>query len=312
MADRRRRDYSNSMMPPPRGQARPQPRIPRPRSSYPDSWESQEDEQHRNRVELFRMRRDSVSLSGRSRPTTPSTPRSMSTIKSPTVEVRQKWKSNTPWARDRRTSSSICSEVDTSDACMSPVALRNELDRYDRESKLLTQQEWVAPPTPRGRVRRMNAKEFNIEKIKAVKRWNKAQGVMYGMNSSFLRDTDTRQPPEAYDPGVIFSAPFHTPAGSEDMHIPDDDPSLTATPFGTINSKFRKMIVLRVFGEHVQCLPIYSHNGRGLEGKDFPREYVSIRDVNDPFPHEDEGPHRGLRASKDGQYTGTFIIDCLI
>ncbi|KAI0829141.1 hypothetical protein F5Y06DRAFT_302143 [Hypoxylon sp. FL0890] len=311
MPDRRHRNHSNSMLPP-RNKGNPYSRTPRshptPKShhSYPDAWESQDDALHHNRVDLFKKRRDSISLN-RSRPTTPARPQFNAAINSELGEVNDRWRSNTPWARDRRASSSISSDIDTSDACMSPVELKNELDRYDWESQFLTKEEWLAPPTPRGRVRRMGPKQFNVEKIKAFKCWNGVQGLMYGMNSSILRDTDDRQPPEAYDPGVIFSAPFHTPGSPDEMYISNQDPHLTASPYGTINSKYRKMVVLRVFGEHVQCLPIYTHNGRGLEGKEFPKEYVSIRDLNDHCPEEDEGPYRGLLASRDSEYKGTFI-----
>ncbi|KAI1410510.1 hypothetical protein F5Y13DRAFT_202316 [Hypoxylon sp. FL1857] len=303
MADINQRKRAYSMLPPPRSYP-----TPRSQPSYPDTWESRNDSYHRERVELFKRRRESVSSNGGSRPTTPSTPRSVSTITSEYVDVSSpKWRTNTPWARDRLASLSQSSDAGTSDICMSPIELRDELDRYDRESQFLTKKEWVTPPTSRGRIRRMDPKLFNIEKIKTFKRWNGVQGFMYGLNSSMLRDTDIRQPPEAYDSGVIFSAPFHTPANSEEINISNDDPNLTATAFGTVNSKYRKMIVLRVFGEHVQCLPIYTHNGRGLEGKEFVREYVSIRDVKDRDPAADEGPHRGLRACRDSEYRETFV-----
>ncbi|KAI0138906.1 hypothetical protein F4776DRAFT_41751 [Hypoxylon sp. NC0597] len=313
MASRKHRNYLSSVITP-RSPASPQPRItkssykPKLPPSYPDAWDSQDDSQHLSRVELFRRRRDSIASSGYSRPTTPSTARSTSSTIPQLGEVSGIWRSNAPWVRERPPSSSMSSDIDTtSEACMSPVELRDELDRYDRQSQFLTRQEWVPPPTPRGRVRRMDPKQFNNEKIRALKRWNGVQGFMYGLNSSTLRETDIRRPPEAYGVGVIFSAPLHAPAGTEEMHISNDDPNLTATPFGTVHSKYRKMVVLRVFGEHVQCLPIYTHNGRGLEGKEFPREYVSIRDLGDRRPEADEGPHLGLRASRDNKYEGTFI-----
>ncbi|OTA61521.1 hypothetical protein K449DRAFT_395585 [Hypoxylon sp. EC38] len=312
MAEKKHRDHLNSVLTP-RSPASPQPRVTKSYikqkflTNYPDAWDSKDDSHHLSRVELFRRRRDSITSNGDSRPTTPSTARSTSTITSDLVKVSNILKSNTPWARDRQARSSISSDVDTPDTCMSPVELKDELDRYERQSQFLTRREWVPPLTPRGRVRRMDPKQFNNEQIRALKRWNGVQGFMYGLNSSTLRETDTKQPPEAYDVGVIFSAPYHTPANTESMHITNDDPNLTATPFGTVNSKFRKMVVIRIFGEHIQCLPIYTHNGRGLEGKEFPREYVSIRNLDDSRPAPDEGPHLGLRASRDSQYRGTFI-----
>ncbi|KAI2468675.1 hypothetical protein F4781DRAFT_397501 [Annulohypoxylon bovei var. microspora] len=234
---------------------------------------------------------------------------SMSTSKPPMADYLEKdWRKNTPWAKDRLASLSLSSGVDTPSTCASPVELRDELDRYSvRSQYLLSKNEWVSPPNPRGRTKRLDPKEFNEERLKTLKRWNVVQGWMYGLNTSTLRTTDVKQPREAYFPGVIFSAPFHTASSSDELHVPTDDPNLTATPFGTLNSKYRKMIVFRIFGEHLQCLPIYTHNNRGLEGKAYPEEFVSIRDVNDRSPERDEGPHAGIYACRDRQYAGTFI-----
>ncbi|KAI1458708.1 hypothetical protein F4805DRAFT_456422 [Annulohypoxylon moriforme] len=324
MADRRRRDFLRSDSPlPPSARAGSRPGNYRPHTAYPDVWMADKDPYHSNRVEVFRKRRDSIASSSRSRPGTPlrhdaSKPsmrieKHRSTSKQPMADFLEKdWRKDTPWAKDKeeRLMRSLSPSVDTptTDTCMSPVELQDELDRYSVQSQyLLTKNEWVAPPAPRSRTRRMDAKEFNEERVKTLKRWNTVQGFMYGMHSSTLRVTDAKQPREAYFPGVIFSAPLHTAVSSDEMHVPTDDPNLTATPFGTLNSKFRKMVVYRVFGEHVQCLPIYTHNGRGLEGKEFPAEFVSIRDVHDEHPAPYEGPYIGVYARRAREYRGTFI-----
>ncbi|KAI2627085.1 hypothetical protein GGS26DRAFT_592702 [Hypomontagnella submonticulosa] len=259
------------------------------------------------------MRRNSLTSNGRSRPTTPKDSlRSMVATRSLLSRGGRSRSNSASWTKYREHSPSVTSDSsysspDTPDQCLSPVELREELDRYETESKLLTSQEWLAPPSPRSQTRRMNAKEYNIERVKMLKRWAQVEGLMYGLHSSSLRDSDAQQPRELYAPGVIFSAPVHTSTSSEEMYVPYDDPNLTATPFGTVLSKFRKMVILKVYGEHVQCLPIYTHNGRGLDGKEFPREYVSIRDVADEHPAPDEGPHKGIRALRNDEFNGTFI-----
>ncbi|KAI1205514.1 uncharacterized protein F4807DRAFT_464601 [Annulohypoxylon truncatum] len=331
MADKRHRSHLRPRSPsrtragPRPSTARPHP--VRPHTAYPDVWMADSDPYHQSRVNIFRKRRDSIASSSRSRPGTPirhdtakpsmriEKHRSMSTTSKPPMSdfLERDWRKSTPWARDKeeRLRSSLSPSVDTptsSDTCMSPVELQDELDRYSLQSRyLLTKNEWVSPPEPRGRTRRMDPKEFNQERVKALKRWNTVQGFMYGMHSSTLRTTDAKQPRDAYLPGVIFSAPLHTAVSADELHVPTDDPNLTATPFGTLNSKFRKMIVYRVFGEHLQCLPIYTHNGRGLEGKEFPKEFVSIRDLDESFPEPYEGPYIGVCARRYNEYKGTFI-----
>ncbi|KAI2628556.1 hypothetical protein GGR54DRAFT_350242 [Hypoxylon sp. NC1633] len=281
-------------------------------SSYPDAWMANKDPRHQTRANLYKWRRDSIA-SNSSRPSTATEScRSTSTARSPGTEVDIKhWHHNTPWAIARQRKSTIGGDNNTPGRSMTPVqlrdALQDELDRYDNQRQLLSRNEWLAPPTPRGRARRFDPKQFNIERVRSLKRWSQVEALMYGQISSSLRDTDMKQPLEVYAPGVIFSAPHHTSSTPDELYVMVDDPNLTATPFGTICSKYRKMIVLRVFGEHLTCLPIYTHNGQGLEGKNFTEEYVSIRDLDDPSPEPDEGPHRGLRAVKNADFTGTFI-----
>jgi len=87
------------------------------------------------------------------------------------------------------------------------------------------------------------------------------------------------------------------------------DPHNTATPYGVVHSKYRKMIVIKVFAEHCVCVPVYSHCGRGLEGKDpvLSDEYVSIRDVADPNPEPSECAHLPLLAVADKEFRGKII-----
>ena len=131
-----------------------------------------------------------------------------------------------------------------------------------------------------------------------------------GKAYSKLRSTDCRQLPKRYEPGVIFSAPFHTQYCSP-AEVSLTDPNLTASPFGTIFSKFRKSVVLTVSEDGGSCaaVPIYSHNGEGLKFKPSKHEYVSIRDVEDEKPQDRESKHGLLWCHRDLQYSApkTFI-----
>ncbi|KAI5922474.1 hypothetical protein F4810DRAFT_673912 [Camillea tinctor] len=178
-------------------------------------------------------------------------------------------------------------------------SFQEELDRYDSEieSLRLGSGEWVAPPS-RNPLIRIGSKEYHQENARNQKRWSFTQSFMYGMASASLRNTDQVQRREAYAPGVIFSAPFHSASSTGEAYVKFDDPNMTATPFGMICSKYRKMVILKTFGEHCVCAPIYTHNGLGLQGKKFPDEYVSIRDIDDPRPEIPEGRHRVLLSRK--------------
>lgn len=56
-------------------------------------------------------------------------------------------------------------------------------------------------------------------------------------------------------------------------------------------------------------MPIYTHNGRGLEYKRYKNEHVSIRDLADEFPSPPETEHGWLYACRFEQFTGNFLSD---
>lgn len=102
------------------------------------------------------------------------------------------------------------------------------------------------------------------------------------------RNKGLRLPREAFKPGMIVRAVLHEPTFRA-MSIASDatnaEKYLTDSKYGTIITKYRKFIILALFRNHYLALPIYSHNGRGLEGKAQPDEYVSVQDhrVMAPF-----------------------------
>ncbi|KAI0191859.1 hypothetical protein F4808DRAFT_475968 [Astrocystis sublimbata] len=183
---------------------------------------------------------------------------------------------------------------------------QKELDHYNSQLKELQPNEWPSVPSPRERAFRLPSERAE-EMAKHAKAWSFTQGYMYGSQMATLRDSDIIYPRDRYQVGTIFSAPHHTASSDDERWVAVNDPNNTATPFGIVHSKYRKMVVVKVFGEHCLCLPIYSHNGRGLEGKEFVKEYVSIRDVRDRWPEPAEGIHPKLLAAANYSHHGKIV-----
>ncbi|KAI1366852.1 hypothetical protein F5Y08DRAFT_113502 [Xylaria arbuscula] len=265
------------------------------RGDFLDRWSPQLDHGHYSRVRLHRERRDSVS---RFRRRQGEHHRAVSSLE----RVRASEESD---VRSTHSYDSDCSLLSPASTDLGST-FQDELDNYDEMIKTLRPGEWPAPPNARARAVRVDGKEFSNQKAKALKSWGFAQGMLYGGNSASLRDTDNVHPPTSYSPGVIFSAPHHT-AGEDTQWVSVSDPNNTATPFGIVHSKYRKMVVLKVFAEHCTCVPIYSHNGRGLEGRANVAEYVSIRDAGDENPEMSEGLHATLFAVGNQDFRGRIV-----
>ncbi|TGJ86337.1 hypothetical protein E0Z10_g2403 [Xylaria hypoxylon] len=267
---------------------------------YLDRWSAKTDPDHYSRVKLYRRRKDAVAHRQRLK----QEDRALSTVRAHEGD-----------SEDVRSLSSAYSHSDTS--LLSPAsslafsdlgsAFQTELDEYDDHIETLQQGHWPALPNPRAPALRVEGSDFAIQKAKALKSWGFAQGLMYGGNSAALRDSDRVHPIASYEIGVIFSAPHHTASTDDTRWVSITDPYNTATPFGIVHSKYRKMIIIKVFGEHCICVPIYSHNGRGLEGKEFITEYVSIRDAHDRHPQPPEGLHLRLLAVGNRDFRGRIV-----
>jgi hypothetical protein len=124
-----------------------------------------------------------------------------------------------------------------------------------------------------------------------------------------MRDSD--QVLSKYDlgPGTIISAPFHSQYRHYTISTLDHNTGVSA--FGPVYSKYRMMVIMESWSEHVVCLPIYTYNGKGLERRqNMVSEYMDIRDVEDEYPApgdiHDEEP---LLAIRNDQWIGknTFI-----
>lgn len=90
-----------------------------------------------------------------------------------------------------------------------------------------------------------------------------------------------RVPKWAFAPGLIIRALVHEPGLREVSNysaFTAADRHYTDSKFGSICSKYRKLIVIGTYEDHYMAIPLYTHNGRGLRGKSNPDEYVSVQD----------------------------------
>ncbi|OAA62682.1 hypothetical protein SPI_04222 [Niveomyces insectorum RCEF 264] len=115
-----------------------------------------------------------------------------------------------------------------------------------------------------------------------------------GMSLVALRASDRIVTQMLLVPGLLISTAHHTHSneggvsmGTEAaaaaeaarrVRLPFDDPYRTATAFGVVHSKYRKFVVLKVFEKSMACVPIYTHQGLGLQYKPNKNQHMHIRD----------------------------------
>ncbi|KAL6917959.1 hypothetical protein ACHAPO_000234 [Fusarium lateritium] len=108
--------------------------------------------------------------------------------------------------------------------------------------------------------------------------------------------------------GTIISAPYHSQKRDDTVSTYDYNTGVTA--FGAVYSKYRKMVIIECWAEHVVCLPIYSYNSKGLENRQgMVSEYMDIRDADDKRPAPGDTCDKPLLAIRDDNWPGrnTFI-----
>lgn len=99
------------------------------------------------------------------------------------------------------------------------------------------------------------------------------------------RNKGTTLPRESFKTGMIIRAVLHEPdfqGAARASDITEADKCKTNTVHGAIYTKSRKMIVVATFKDNYIAVPLYTHNGRGLEGKSNPEEYISVQDHRVP------------------------------
>ncbi|KLU88615.1 hypothetical protein MAPG_07600 [Magnaporthiopsis poae ATCC 64411] len=108
-------------------------------------------------------------------------------------------------------------------------------------------------------------------------------------------------------PGIVFETAYHTAMASSAGASADN---LTETTRGYVYTKYRKFVILEKHATHIQALPIYTHNGTGLDRKrQFEHEFVCVRDRDCPADkHEpEEGVHGTLFGIREPGFKATFI-----
>ena len=80
--------------------------------------------------------------------------------------------------------------------------------------------------------------------------------------------------------GQILHVPLHVP--NMDEKLSWNDRELTWSTAGPVFSKCRFVVVFRIFHKQMECLPIYTHGGRGVESKRFEdqNEWISVKDAS--------------------------------
>ncbi|KAH7235877.1 hypothetical protein BKA59DRAFT_533392 [Fusarium tricinctum] len=123
-----------------------------------------------------------------------------------------------------------------------------------------------------------------------------------------MRPTDLKRNRYELKPGTIISAPFHSQY--RDSTVSTSNYNTAVSGFGAVYSKYRKMVILETWADHVVCLPMYSYNGRGLENRQgMVDEYIDIRDADEEYHEPSDTPHEPLLATRGKEWAGknTFI-----
>lgn len=100
--------------------------------------------------------------------------------------------------------------------------------------------------------------------------------------------------------GTIIDVPFHTPDSETEVSTLDINRS--ATVCGVVHTKTRLMVVIKNHAMHATCVPVYSHNGKGLAGKgpEAREEFVAVQNMWSNWAPENSYQPL-LAASQSGQ-----------
>lgn len=85
----------------------------------------------------------------------------------------------------------------------------------------------------------------------------------------------------------------------------------TESRFGTIHSKYRKMIVIALYETHYLAIPLYTHNGNGVARKPKPDEYISVRDHRSSEPFSKQTVHGELVTDQVNTGIHPYDPNCL-
>jgi hypothetical protein len=117
--------------------------------------------------------------------------------------------------------------------------------------------------------------------------------------------------------GEVITVPYHT--SNTNPHVAADDDRLTLTVVGPAYSKKRMMVVLFIHIQDMYCLPLYSFNNRGLQGKPehLKKEYVCMaNDGDEDFSNQGVRPpviiqaHHPVLENTTVHLTGGVRVGC--
>ena len=83
------------------------------------------------------------------------------------------------------------------------------------------------------------------------------------------------------------------------------DTNTTKSQYGLIYTKVRHMIVVACFEAHYIAIPLFTHNGNGVRGKN-PDEYISLKDHRSKAPFQPLTHHGFLLTKFLTEQTQTF------
>lgn len=91
-----------------------------------------------------------------------------------------------------------------------------------------------------------------------------------------------------------------------------NDRKLKLSYAGPVYSKYRPVVVFRKFQTQMECLPLYTHNGRGIEHKSDGerKEWISVVDgpeTDSPCKDTDQQPLAVLLRDAEKVRENTFI-----
>lgn len=117
--------------------------------------------------------------------------------------------------------------------------------------------------------------------------------------------------------GEVISAPYHTANTNPNYKLYDE--RITLTVEGPAYSKRRMMVVMFIHEQDMFCLPLYSHENRGLSGKPdyLKKEYVCMANVGDEgfvnqglYPPVEVVANRPVLRTTCVQLTGGLRVGC--
>jgi len=74
--------------------------------------------------------------------------------------------------------------------------------------------------------------------------------------------------------------------------------ALTYSRFGTIHTKYRPMIIIALFTQHYLAVPLYTHEGAGIEDRGNEQEFVPLEWADLPRSLQQPSTHKALHPAR--------------